>query len=31
MVWVNEFFFNNYEVLYTVEKVLKNAIQWFYF
>ena len=31
MVYINENFFDNYDVLYIVEKVLKNVIQWYYF
>ena len=30
MVYVNESFFNNYDIIYIVGKVLKNVIQcWF--
>ena len=28
LVYVNEKTFDNYDILYIVEKVLKNAIQW---
>ena len=31
MVYVNEKFWNIHNILYIVENVLKNAIQWWYF